>query len=228
LFLSIEMERFPKGGFMGRWLLFVSSGPDYKLPRCDRADQDAEQRLLAGMGRLKAVAGEVKVGDQAWGEYAAWVKRLTVSERLASFRSRFENAALKVTLIYEVSQGGMTVGVDTMRLATGLVDWLAGRAETFSRRQARVRPSAEEHGQGAAGFVGPRRADLEYRLRPAPSRISRAAPVASTAAGPASPSYFLSGSFPGSLPRLLPHGVLHLEEDPHGLDFLGGKECATP
>jgi hypothetical protein len=124
-----------KGGFLGRWLFFVSTGRDYKLPHRDPPDQDAEQRLLVGIEKLKAVAGEVKLCNQAWDEYAAWVKGLSVSERLASFRSRFENAALKIALIYEVSQGGMTVRVETMRLATGLVDWLAAQAEAFAEEK---------------------------------------------------------------------------------------------
>jgi hypothetical protein len=50
-----------KGGFLGRWLFFVSAGPDYKLPRCDPTDAEAEQRLLTGIERLKSVAGEVKL-----------------------------------------------------------------------------------------------------------------------------------------------------------------------
>lgn len=60
-----------KGGFLGRWLFFVSAGPDYKLPRCDLPDPDAEQRLREGIERLKTVSGEVKVCEQAWNEYAA-------------------------------------------------------------------------------------------------------------------------------------------------------------
>jgi hypothetical protein len=142
-----------KGGFLGRWLFFVSAGPDYKLPRCDSADPDAEQRLLVGIDRLKSVAGEVEVCDEAWAEYAAWVKGLSVSERLASFRSRFENAALKVALIYEVTQGGSVVRVETMRL----VDWLAAQAETFAEEKfvfdpaqkniARVRQVLAAHGE---------------------------------------------------------------------------------
>jgi hypothetical protein len=146
-----------KGGFLGRWLFFVSAGPDYKLPRCDPTDPDAEQRLLAGIEKVKSAAGEVKVCDEAWDEYAAWVKGLSVSERLASFRSRFENAALKIALIYEVSQGGMTVRVETMRLAMGLVDWLAAQTETFAEEKfvfdpaqkhiARVRQVLAAHGE---------------------------------------------------------------------------------
>ena len=146
-----------KGGFLGRWLFFVSAGPDYKLPRCDPTDPDAERRLLAGIEKLKSVAGEVKVCDQAWDEYAAWVKGLSVSERLASFRSRFENAGLKIALIYEVSQGGKTVRVETMRLAMALVDWLAAQAETFAEDKlvfdpaqkniARVRQVLAAHGE---------------------------------------------------------------------------------
>jgi hypothetical protein len=145
------------GGFLGRWLFFVSPGPDYKLPRCDPSDPDAEQRLLAGIDKLKSVEGEVKMCDQAWDEYAKWVKRLSVSERLASFRSRFENAALKVALIYEVTQGGTMVRVETMRLAMGLVDWLAAQAETFAEEKfvfdpaqkniARVRQVLAAHGE---------------------------------------------------------------------------------
>jgi hypothetical protein len=42
---------------MGRWLFFVSASLDCKLPRCDPSAPDAEQRLLAGIERLKAVAG---------------------------------------------------------------------------------------------------------------------------------------------------------------------------
>jgi hypothetical protein len=146
-----------KGGFLGRWLFFVSAGPDYKLPRCDATDPDAEQRLLDGIERLKSAAGEVKVCDQAWDEYATWVKGLSVSERLASFRSRFENAALKFALIYEVTQGGMTVRVETMRLAMGLMDWLAAQVETFAEEKfvfdpaqkniARVRHVLAAHGE---------------------------------------------------------------------------------
>jgi Bifunctional DNA primase/polymerase, N-terminal/Protein of unknown function (DUF3987) len=150
-------ESILRGGFLGRWLFFVSAGPDYKLPRCDPPDPDAEQRLLPGIERLKAASGEVKVCNQAWDEYAAWVKGLSVSERLASFRSRFENAALKIALIYEVTQGGSTVRVETMRLATGLVDWLAAQAETFAEEKfvfdpaqkniARVRQVLSAHGE---------------------------------------------------------------------------------
>jgi hypothetical protein len=121
-----------KGGFLGRWLFFVSTGPDYKLPHRDSTDPDAKQRLMAGIEKLKSVVGEVKVCEQAWDVYAAWVKALSVSERLASFRSRFENAALKIALIYEVTQGGMAVQVETMRLAMALVDWLAAQTETFA------------------------------------------------------------------------------------------------
>jgi hypothetical protein len=124
-----------QGGFLGRWLFFVSAGPDYKLPRCDPTDADAEKRLLEGIERLKSVAGEIKVCEPAWDEYASWVKGMSVSERLASFRSRFENAALKIALIYEVSQGSSTVRVETMRLAMGLVDWLAAQVETFAEEK---------------------------------------------------------------------------------------------
>lgn len=146
-----------RGGFLGRWLFFVSPGPDYKLPRCDPPDPDAEQRLLVGIERLKATAGEVRVCEPAWNEYASWVKDLRVSERLASFRSRLENAALKVALIYEVTQGGQTVQVETMRLATALVEWLAAQAETFAEDKfvfdpgqkniARVRQVLASHGE---------------------------------------------------------------------------------
>ena len=146
-----------KGGFLGRWLFFVSSGPDYKLPRCDPADPDAEQRLLAGIEKLKAVSGEITVSQQAWDEYSTWVKGLSVSERLASFRSRFENAALKIALIYEVTQGGTTVRVETMRLAMAVVDWLAAQTETFAEDKfvfdplqkniARVRQVLAAHGE---------------------------------------------------------------------------------
>jgi hypothetical protein len=124
-----------EGGFLGRWLFFVSTGRDYKLPRRDAPDPDAERRLLAGIERLKAVTGEIKVCDQAWDEYATWVKGLSVSERLASFRSRFENAALKIALIYEVTQGGSVVRVETMRLAMALVDWLAAQTEAFAEEK---------------------------------------------------------------------------------------------
>ena len=50
-----------KGGFLGRWLFFVSPGPDYKLPHCDPPDPDAEERLLAWMEQLKTVSGEIQV-----------------------------------------------------------------------------------------------------------------------------------------------------------------------
>jgi hypothetical protein len=124
-----------RGGFLGRWLFFVSDGPDYKLPRCDAIDPDAEQRLLSGMGRLKAVSGEVKISDQAWDEYATWVKDMELSERLSSFRSRLENAALKIALIFQATQDGGEVRPDTMRLAVGLVDWMAAQMETFAEEK---------------------------------------------------------------------------------------------
>ncbi len=146
-----------KGGFLGRWLFFVSPGPDYKLPWCDPPDPAAEKRLLAGIEKLKKVSGEVTVCEEAWNEYAAWVKGLTVSERLASFRSRFENAALKIALIYGLTQGGSTVQAETMQQATALVDWLASQAETFAEEKfvfepgqkniARVRQVLAAHGE---------------------------------------------------------------------------------
>jgi hypothetical protein len=146
-----------QGGFLGRWLFFVSAGPDYKLPRRDPPDADAEQRLMSGIDKLKQVAGEINVSDQAWDEYAAWVKGLSVSERLSSFRSRLENAALKIALIFEVTQGGSTVRVETMRLAMALVDWLAAQTETFAEEKfvfepvqkniARVRQVLSAHGE---------------------------------------------------------------------------------
>jgi hypothetical protein len=54
-----------RGGFLGRWLFFVSRGPDYKLPRCDDAEPAAEGRVLAGVGRLKGLAGEIGVAEGA-------------------------------------------------------------------------------------------------------------------------------------------------------------------
>ena len=54
---------------------------------------------------------------------------------MTSFRSRLENAALKIALIYEAVQGNTTVRVETMRLAMGVVDWLAAQAETFAEEK---------------------------------------------------------------------------------------------
>ena len=124
---------------------------------CDNADPDAEQRLLAGMERLKAVSGEMKVSEQAWNDYSAWVKEMALSERLSSFRSRLENAALKIALIYEATQDSREIGIETMRLATGLVDWLAAQLETLVEEKfvfdpaqkniARVRQVLAAHGE---------------------------------------------------------------------------------
>jgi len=140
-------ESDEKGGFLGRWLFFVSSGPDYKLPRCDPPDPDAEQRLLTGMERLKAISGEAKVEEQAWNEYAEWVKKMTLPERLSSFRSRLENAALKIALIYEATQGDLTVRPETMGLAMRVVDWLAGQLQTFAEEKLLYDPAQKRIGR---------------------------------------------------------------------------------
>jgi hypothetical protein len=64
---------------------------------------------------------------------------------------------LKIALIYEVSQGGRTVRVETMRLAVGLVDWLAAQTEVLAevrfvfdaaqKNIARVRQVLAAHGE---------------------------------------------------------------------------------
>jgi hypothetical protein len=93
------------------------------------------------MEKLKAVVGEVEVCEEAWNEYSSWAKGMPVSERLASFRSRWENAALKVALIYEAPQGGRTVRAETMRLAMGLVEWLKAQTETFAEAKFVFEPA---------------------------------------------------------------------------------------
>ena len=157
------------GGFLGRWLFFVSNGHDYKLPHCDQPDTNAERRLCAWIDQLKALHGEVAVSDEAWKAYSLWFKEFELPERLASFRPRLENAALKIALIYEATQGERTIRPETMQQAIQVVDWLAAQIESFAktklifdkaeRRMARVQQILSSYGEI-------RRGELIHKVHP--------------------------------------------------------------
>lgn len=115
-----------RNGFVSRFLHFPGEGANWEPwpPSLDRA---ALARLFRELDAFADVAGEVRLVDAARDAWGAWYvadkERPVASETEDAARVRLADNALKVALLYAVSEGAAVVWPEHLQAALDLVEW---------------------------------------------------------------------------------------------------------
>ena len=118
-----------RSGFVSRFLHFPGEGQDFN-PFPPGADRVGIARLFRELDAFADVAGVVPMTSTARDQWADWYvndkKRPVSSEAEDAARVRLADNALKVALLYAVSEGESFINVYHLGAATDLIEWQWG------------------------------------------------------------------------------------------------------
>jgi len=124
-----------RGGFLARWLMFVSLEKDYTLPLQDCISYECQNALSAEVSKLKTISGEIRLSESAKKLYWDWYIEFTndTPPHLTPWIERLTTNIHKIAMIYEASVGGcQKVSDGSLRLAIGLIDTLRTHLDWLS------------------------------------------------------------------------------------------------
>ena len=147
-------------GFAARFVYVPADEASKILPVPPRKDLMVRDYLIAEMGEIAKIEGEMNFTPESLSAYEDWyrkfhrkIKSLNGTSRAHAFASRLQTYALKFAMLYQIARDrSMHIDEDAIWRATMVCDWLFGEAVKLVDEQLAI-TQREQDSNDLAEFI---------------------------------------------------------------------------